>query len=569
MSLTARDLSSRLFESMRLSTKMGQQMRNRLLIVANLISLIAISASAQESRERMDYRDYQETVELFQSLAKNSHTHLETIGHSINYHDPQKPKYPIIALRISGKPFDESKMATDTKPAILIDGGIHPREWLASECVIELAEFLVAEAVKPGSQVATALQHVDVCLIPITTPAGRVIDDPAAGDPLKFNKTGTDPGGWRGNGDTRISPHAIDVARNFSHDWDGANGDPKEKHWRGLAPFASEEATALRQFVQNHSIGMALHIHSNSQDIVCGWDSKNRSGIAMRRKAAEVWLLGCGRMANQLMRPLDGLKLALDEGTAGVSKGQFSGWLTVPSDVKGQPDFGTVRAIQTFGLELPFDNVKHSNYYDTIFQSRSKDGTNSFHPSGATTRTLIREAFIPMALHFIEQAAAPCCMTINEKGGRKPVAASQYSVDCGLQAAKIASSATSPGVIRSVAAGAENDGVNNIPSPAYDEIDAGSYGVHTWIQNYGSKPAAASVRIVVERKMAKGMGAWSVVSTTTPKSRLLSPLTNQLLSVPIKVEGGYEYRVTLQSGVPKDEFPHNDLKVFRFLGTAK
>ena len=541
-----------------------------------LVGFLAVSVAAADPKPEglLDYHDYHETVALLDELAKAPNVVVETIGMSLDFRETPPAEHPIRVLHITaagGKPL---RTGDDAKPAIMFDGGIHAREWMASESLVELSQFLVEQSQLPDSRTSQALQHVDVWVIPNTNPIGRIIDDPHGGDARVYYKEGPEAGGWRGNGDVRTSKFAIDVARNFSTDWKTASADPDAKHWRGLIPFAASEAVALRQFVQNHSIGLAVHIHSNSQDV-----ATRRDGIcpALRRRVREVWLQGAGELANRLGRPLEELKLDLDAQNVAYTRGQFAGWLIIPSDTPDQPDTGTLRAIQSVFLELPFDNPKHGNYYSGTFQFEPKDGSSSFHPSGDNTRLLIQEAFIPMAVYLIEQAAAPWCVTRTDTDGTQRAGGSgveqggQLAADLGLLSAKISTAADRAGSLVTNRATQSSNERDADLTPAFDAIKPGSHSINYWIQNYGTKAVPCAVRVQIEYRATGGSAPWRSQRPSTRRVRSIRPLERQAGKYSIRVAAGREYRVTIEIAGERDEFPDNNRKVFRFVapGSSK
>ena len=132
--------------------------------------------------QTMDYHDVTETVSLLTSLDLSSgYVDRRIIGYSYDYQDPGNVlSYPIYALRISDDALDSVEDNHD-KNSILIECGMHPREWLASESCLLLAEYLVDNRTNDTSGVPELLDHVDVWIIPITTPSGRAIDDQHGG----------------------------------------------------------------------------------------------------------------------------------------------------------------------------------------------------------------------------------------------------------------------------------------------------------------------------------------------------------------------------------------------------
>lgn len=523
----------------------------------------ALNAADPKPEGLLDYHDYHETVQLLDQLAEVPNAVVETIGMSLDFRENPPAEHPIRALHITaagGKPL---LTGDDARPAIMFDGGIHAREWLTSESLVELAKFLVEQSQLPGSQTSKALQHVDVWVIPNANPIGRIIDDLQGGDARQRLKEGPDPGGWRGNGDVRVSEQAIDLNRNFSVNWSRANSDPTVKHWRGLAPFSGSETTALRQFVQNHSIGMAVHLHSNSQVVLTRGDGV---APAMRHRLQEIWLRGCGQVANDLGRPLDDLKLELKSQSIPYTAGQYPAWLSVVSDVPNQPDTGTLRAIQPVFFELPFNNPSHSNYYNGAFQFQPKDGSNSFHPSGRNTRLLIQNAFIPMAIYLIEQAAAPWCVTKVDSDSTEFEQGGQLSADVGLLAAKISKTPDRAGSLVTHRATQSSNKPDAIVTPAYDAVEPGSHAVDYWIQNYGTRSVPCAVRIQLEYRTTGSSGQWRSQRPSVRRLRSIRPLERQSGKYSVRIAEGREYRVTVEVAAERDDFIQNNWKVFRFVG---
>lgn len=533
---------------------------------------ITMVAAPQSSKAQLpdgvfDCHDYHEMVAECKRLASARNTELVTIGQSTNFTVSPPESYPIVALHLTTTRRPSSSERSFGRPAIVFDGGIHPRERIASEAMVELARFLVPESQKTDSQTAEALRHIDVWIIPMTNPAGRVLDDRNGGDPRNYYKDGPEAGGWRGNGDTRHSRYAVDLARNFSHDWGSANGDPELKHWRGFAPFSGVESTAIRQFIQNHLISMAVHVHSNTQDIVSAADRNDLSAIAMRRKAAEVWLTGCGRLANRLQRRADELKLGLDEQWASTSRGQYAAWLMDVSDTPNQPDLGTYRGIQTIGIEMPFDNPKNGNYYNGLFQFEPRDGSSSFHPSGARTRALLQEAWIPMALYLIEQAAAPFAATMttaSESGRHEPNGHCRN--DIGIMAARIRQRSSTAGSLTSYPAMRSESGNEIAIQPAFDAIPVGEHFLDYFIQNYSTTNNRCVVTAHVESRQQDADADWTTALKKSRSVTSIEPLERLPGRFSFRVIAGREYRIRLEVAARQDGLSMNDWKAFRFLG---
>lgn len=147
-------------------------------VAALLISLCFSEATAESL---LDYHDYHEMADAFNVLSRQDNVIVEDLGPSTLFAVEPPVTVPILAVRITGaeRPRDNG----DSRPAIFFDGGIHAREWLTAESMIELAQFLASQSLVPESRVARALEQVDVWIIPMSNPSGRLIDDQAKGDP--------------------------------------------------------------------------------------------------------------------------------------------------------------------------------------------------------------------------------------------------------------------------------------------------------------------------------------------------------------------------------------------------
>ena len=273
--------------------------------------------------QTMNYHDVAETASLLNTLDQSSnYVDRRVIGYSYDYRDPGNVQsYPIYALRISADA-DDSVQDNHDKNSILIECGMHPREWLASESCLLLAKYLADNRTNAATAVPELLDHVDVWVIPITTPSGRVIDDQNGGDPnLFFDDPLYEGKGWRGNGDTRLCNMGVNVARNFSRGFtDEAARVFCGKEYRGFAPFSTSEANAVRQFVLNHSISMALIVHTTSQKIWNRWGEGDIAGARMIAESKRLW-------ENTWASPADKNLWGLAIDGFGGGNGQFSAWL--------------------------------------------------------------------------------------------------------------------------------------------------------------------------------------------------------------------------------------------------
>ncbi len=783
------------------------------LFLAGLPS-VAPGLAADSLTVLMDYHDVSETSSALLALdTSSSYVKRFTIGGSPNYKsNPSVPKtFPIYALRISADTTDDQEDNPD-KNGILFECAMHPREWLTTESCLELAEYLVAHRTDTSSGVPELLQYAEVWIIPITTTAGRYIDDPNGGDPTQFYADPPASDGWRGNGDSRLCEWGVNVARNFSR---GFNDDGAtvfcSSSYRGFAPFSTSEANALRQFVENHNISLAVLLHSNAQQIWNQWGALDNAGERMIEEAARIWRQGWSLPADQARYDLARVEL-------GGGNGQFSAWLSresvrsgdESSEVVGpwglngdQPlagdfdrdtlvddvgsyrpsdhlwrydhdhngatddtfgpwasattyspfagdfdqdgriddvavlrlsdvsyhidldhdgdsdrsypacgldddipvaidsdrdgfvddrvafrpsdrlwyydanldcvsadlfpigpwglagdlpvagdfdrdgfvddlavfrpsnqiwyydldhdgdtdhtsgpwgvdgaipvagdfnadgflddvglfdpatriwryddyhnatlpamDEGSLRAIQTILIELPFTGA---NYYGTIYENSSGDGSNSFHPSGGPVRDVIEDSFIPMALYLIRQARSPGCPT-DDAGDAET--AYCPAVDYGLAAARLLPSGADPFIAGSLVSVPAVWTSWSKVTPARLELLPGVYDLYYRAQNYSDAARSFKVSVEVQYAQCSHPADCTPITITTqqttytnvPPQAVRSGSFSLALHLPTGTAGWYQVSLrTSPTAGGSDDFPSNDRKVIRFQSTS-
>ncbi|KAI1285167.1 Carboxypeptidase B [Halotydeus destructor] len=154
--------------------------------------------------------------------------------------------------------------ARATKPAILIDGGIHAREWVAVSSVLYIAQRLVNDYEdNPG--VARLVDHFDWYLLPVANPDG-------------YEYTHTNDRMWR---KTRSITHSrwgcrgVDPNRNFDFHWNevGTSDNPCSEIYAGARAFSEIESRAVAEFImrKKDTLKLYLAVHSYSQLWLTPW----------------------------------------------------------------------------------------------------------------------------------------------------------------------------------------------------------------------------------------------------------------------------------------------------------
>lgn len=465
---------------------------------------------------------------------------------------------PIRAVHIAATPNlygtgAEASMAN--KPALLIECGMHAREWAGPElCLKYLQTFALGFLLDPV-RINDILANADIWVIPMVNPDGRAIDDTFGGDPNKYtpNKDSTfmwhggDAGGWRPNAQIvscNASPFGgysvgIDVARSFSRGWSIANpNDPdvredncESDHFHGYAPFQALEAQILRRFVDNRMISMSLSVHSDGQSLGIRTASLN----AIRDNASNLWNAAVPSL------PLTTGPTA----ATGSGVGQFPAWMADTSDTLNQPDIGTRRGAVALLMELP----PGSNEFDS---------SNGFHPSEQAYLDDTLPGFIAGVQHLAEQTRRPWCPLT--PGTLAPSAA--CSRDVGITGAKIAVCSDCVGTLAESPFGLFG---------SRQTTTAGSRQIVYRVQNFDSNTAATvqvEVSIVSKPTGAFGMYRTDLINATSFPVAPLASGAAAAGSVPITLVAGREYIVEIiatATSYTGETNTQNNSRKFRFL----
>jgi murein tripeptide amidase MpaA len=191
------------------------------------------------------------------------------------------------ALRIA-KSFDRSK------PAALVIGGVHAREWGGPDIVVNFAGDLMraytnGKGLKYGkktfaaSEIKTIIETTTVVVFPCVNPDG-----------VEFSHRKTAM--WRKNRNP-ASAHGdpskigVDINRNYDFLWDFksyfhpsawvsslASEDPEEDTFHGAAPFSEPETRNVKWLLDNFSSSLFLDLHSFTGDVLYNWgDDQNQN----------------------------------------------------------------------------------------------------------------------------------------------------------------------------------------------------------------------------------------------------------------------------------------------------
>ncbi len=229
------------------------------ITVRDVQELIAAEErSRQESRRAgawfSDYRTYPEVV-----------TKIDTL---VAAHGGLSEKI-VLGSTHEGRDIVGLVINTDTsqeKPAILLNGCQHAREWISVMVPMYIAEqLLIGYGTDP--QITSLLDSTEVVIVPIVNPDGYVYSHTTERLWRKNRRN-------NGNG-----TYGVDLNRNWDIDWGGPEStstNPNSDVYIGPSPFSEPETSAMRDLVSSRdNIVAHIDFHNYSQLILQPWGHTN------------------------------------------------------------------------------------------------------------------------------------------------------------------------------------------------------------------------------------------------------------------------------------------------------
>ncbi|XP_014234510.1 carboxypeptidase B-like [Trichogramma pretiosum] len=181
----------------------------------------------------------------------------------------------IWAVKIS-----KSISARARKPIMLIDAGIHAREWIAPTTALYAVHQLVD---KPHN--SYIFDQMDVYVIPVLNPDGYEF--------THYNRTTRL---WRKtmSGMSKKICMGVDANRNFDYQWMSVGASPYacSSQYAGSRPFSEPETRALRDFILSRrgliKVYLTLHSYGNYMLFPWGFTSELPPNEPVLRCAAEL-----------------------------------------------------------------------------------------------------------------------------------------------------------------------------------------------------------------------------------------------------------------------------------------
>jgi len=173
-----------------------------------------------------------------------------------------------IGTSIQGRPMWvyrlTNPMSVLPKTGVLIQGGIHAREWISPPVAMYDFETMLREGLTSGSG-WQMLSRFELSCVPVVNPDG-------------YEYTWTNNRMWRKNRrDNPGSSYGVDLNRNYSKGWGGpgSSGNYGSETYRGTAPFSEPEVACIRDYLNDRAITLTFEFmidyHSYGQHILYPW----------------------------------------------------------------------------------------------------------------------------------------------------------------------------------------------------------------------------------------------------------------------------------------------------------
>jgi carboxypeptidase A4 len=185
---------------------------------------------------------------------------------------------------------------------MLVDSGLHAREWIAVMVGTCVADRLV-RGYDHDPRVRRLVDATELVVVPVANPDG-------------YEHSWRRDRYWRKN---RRDGHGVDLNRNFGVAWggEGSSGKTASQVYRGEAPFSEPEAEALRALIEREGLAAHVDFHSYGQLLLHPWSHTRERSRDHRRLAglADSMVKAIAAAHGERYRPMSGESLYPASGT--------------------------------------------------------------------------------------------------------------------------------------------------------------------------------------------------------------------------------------------------------------
>lgn len=167
---------------------------------------------------------------------------------------------PLLALRIhgqgGGQAGGQGESQHQPRRRMLIDSGLHAREWISMMVTTCVADRLV-RGYADDPRLRRFVDEVELVVLPVSNPDG-------------YEHSWHRDRYWRKN---RRDEHGVDLNRNFGLAWggEGSSDKPASQVYRGSAPFSEPESQAIASAMEAERFDAHVDFHSYGQLLLHPW----------------------------------------------------------------------------------------------------------------------------------------------------------------------------------------------------------------------------------------------------------------------------------------------------------
>jgi len=212
--------------------------------VEEIIKRHSVTREKRSSEDEYDYTKFN----TFEDIEKELHRIVE------QYND-------IARLEVMGTTYEGRNMYAlrvtkdigpePTKPIVLIDAGIHAREWVSVSTIMYIINQVVRNP-DDDTLIKAFVDSYDFVFMPVLNPDG-------------YEYTWTTDRLWRKNRAPNADSRCIgvDLNRNWDYKWGGkgTSGNPCDIDFRGYSAFSEKETIAVRDYVDKQKSKVVLYIN--------------------------------------------------------------------------------------------------------------------------------------------------------------------------------------------------------------------------------------------------------------------------------------------------------------------
>jgi hypothetical protein len=260
---------------------------------------VAGAPIAMPGPDRADYRRLPDIEKELKDLAKRYPRHVRLVT---------LPNKTLEGRTAYGVEIAHDVKATDGRPAFLVDGVHHAREWPAAEFPMIYAHQL-AEGYGRKPAITKLLKRLRVFVVPVVNVDGF---DYSREAPVDGNSAVGQAAYWRKNkrsltgvtvpDPVRLNPDAygVDPNRNYGYMWGddqgGSSEVPADETHRGSAAFSEPESRNIRQLLLGRAVTALVTNHTSGRLVMHPWgwtedktpSAEERTFMGLGAKMADV-----------------------------------------------------------------------------------------------------------------------------------------------------------------------------------------------------------------------------------------------------------------------------------------